>query len=625
MPEHILGFIRKEDNSGFRTLKSSKKNFEDVVLHGGTIPIISPLEFLEIPNSWTQNSYSKHLPDFLQVCLNENTILLTASEENESDLYSFTYVREKEPHMGRSGVLLKKTSDGFEPIVTWVNDLPFLIEIKGIGSPHGGFLGIHKRAQAGAISGFHIRVTGAMGAEGTSHEYREFEDMDATRKAFPEHNQFLTAGMIHFPLQVKAGELKMGQLIRLIPSTVRLSFTDNPAFDDLNTNQDDIFYHCSSKEVSLFLNSKVPRLHFNINKNNLAYVSEKNYVLTDQEEVEPCDTFYCTLDMQTMIYPAYFSDDIPHVGTHVLAGLSELDTKAKHILKDAKTAKEANDIALRDLIALPAFKQRLSKTYESIGIEDNYDYIKSQMPSSYFTTPLLEWAQDSLHPFVQKRKELVEFYDSFITENGLDIALECWNKTHHNEQRQNTFTETLQDIDPQLYAKWIFRASASDAQDFGKYVSLQTLESLFAEVPPREDKEPIKKRLQSLINMVTSCETIQRTNSLPSLPSQLLNPLDWFNKKEILRFTTEGYLYCYTPFLSVFLHNEKQILEGALYHKNKLSEKETLLAEHSLKLCLEKLTELKKTPEKIHDLVCQGKDAVIAYYKLPYISSSLQD
>lgn len=625
MSEHILGFIRKEDNSGFKTLMSSKKNFEDVILPGGTIPIISPLEFLEIPNAWTQNKYSEHLPDFLKVCLNENTILLTSNKESDSDLYSFTYVREVEPHMGRSGVLLKKTKEGFEPIVTWVNDLPFLIEVKGIGSPHGGFLGIHKRAQAGAISGFHIRVTGAMGADGASHEFREFEEMDATRQAFPEHNQFLTAGMIHFPLQVKAGELNMGQLIRLIPSTIRLSFTDNPVFDALNTNQDDIFYQTASKEVSLFLNSEVPRLHFNINKNNMAYVSEKNYILTDQEEVDPCDTFYCTLDMQTMIYPAYFLDDLKDVKPHVLAGLSELNIQTQNVVKNATNAMEANKSVIRDIIALPAFKQRISKRYDNIGIEDNLDYIKSQMPESYFNTPLLEWTTSVMSPAIKKRKQLVDFYDAFISEHGLETALECWNKKHTNETLQNTFTNTIQNIDPQLYAKWTFRATATDAEDFGKYVSLQTFESLFAEVPPEDDKEPLAKRVSSLTNMAETCKAIETNNTLPSIPSQLLNPLDWFNKKEILRFTTEGYIYCYTPFLAVFLTNEKQLLEGALHHKDKLSESEIIKAETSLELCLEKLKELEEHPEKIHALVRKGKEAVIAYYKLPYISSSLQD
>ena len=464
-----------------------------------------------------------------------------------------------------------------------------------------------------------------MGADGCSHEFREFEEMDKTRQNYPEHNQFLTAGMIHFPLQVKAGELNMGQLIRLIPSTVRLSFKENPVFDALNTDRDDIFYHTASKEVSLFLNSEVPRLHFNINKNNMAYVSENNYILTDQEEVDPCDTFYCTLDMQTMIYPAYFLDDLPDVKPHVLSGLSELDTNTKNIVKNAQDAMEANQAVIRDIIALPAFKQRISKTYDNIGIEDNLDYIKSQMPESYFETPLLEWAKDIMSPAIKKRKELVDFYNAFISEHGLETALECWNKKHHNETLQNSFTNTIQNIDPQLYAKWTFRATATDAEDFGKYVSLQTFESLFAEVPLEDDKEPLKKRVSSLEKMAATCKKIEGTNTLPSIPSKLLNPLDWFNKKEILRFTTEGYIYCYTPFLAVFLHNEKQLLEGALHHKEKLSESEINLASESLELCLQKLKELEESPEKIHDLVRQGKDAVIGYYKLPYISSSLQD
>lgn len=625
MEDHILGFIRKEDNSGFETLRSSKKSFEDVIIKGGTVPIISPVEFLEIPNAWTQNKYSDCLPEFLKVCLNENTILVTASEENDSDIYSFTYVREYEPEMARSGVLIKKTKEGFEPLIAWANGYPFLIEIKGIGSPHGGFRGIHKRAQSGSISGFHIRVTGAMGADGATHEFREFEEMDRTRQNFPEHNQFLTAGMIHFPIQAKSGEINMGQLIRLIPSTVRLSFVDNPVFDALQTNRDDIFYHTASKEVSLFLNSEVPRLHFNINKNNMAYISKDNYILTDQEEIDPCDTFYCTLDLKTMVYPAYFLDDIPNIKPHVMSGLKALNTSSRELIQDAKTATEANALLIRDKVALPAFKQRLKTNYDEIGIEDNLDFIHSKMPSTFFETNLLEWTSTTLHPFLEKRLELVKFYATFIGEHGHKTTLECWNQSHNNDAIQKEFTDTILKIDPKLHEKWIFRSAATDADDFGKYISLQSFDSLFIEVPKIDDKDPIEKRLSGLTNMLSTCETIMRTKTLPKVPHSLLDPLDWFSKMNTLRFETEGYLYCYIPFLAVFLENEKQILEGALYHQSKLSQQEQKIAKTSLALCLEKLTELKENPEKIHTLVKQGTEAVITYYKLPYISSSLQD
>ncbi len=155
---------------------------------------------------------SQNLPTELIAAIDSR--LTKATQVDGNDTYHLLfYGGSKE---GRTGVLMHNENGEMKPVIITIGDKEFVVEMKGCGGREGGFEEHQWRTER-------YIVTGAVEKEQAVTEFYRLQD-DQTEDA-PK-----AAGSITF----KRNGADQGYIVRLTPSTVRASYTNNECYPPID-------------------------------------------------------------------------------------------------------------------------------------------------------------------------------------------------------------------------------------------------------------------------------------------------------------------------------------------------------------------------------------------------------
>ena len=218
MNKNIIAYYR--NNKKIEPLYSESAEYFDQEIRKTYIAKHIPLELISDPEDapWILSNESNYISGELKLLLNKNTLFIT-SETEKSPYYIFMYVQKDDPKMSRTGILVKKKGDFFEPIIVTINNEEYLVDVKGCGCPEGGYPGVHFRVQAGTANGYHLRVTGGLSSEGAKTEIDNLILSQSGRENNEEFIQIRPLGYKTFFIEKERSSKKMALALRLVPST----------------------------------------------------------------------------------------------------------------------------------------------------------------------------------------------------------------------------------------------------------------------------------------------------------------------------------------------------------------------------------------------------------------------
>lgn len=590
MATTLIGFYRKDNR--ILSLYSDTPTFFDTTLNDTIIPTIVPLSLLNTTSRWTFVSEHLTLPTHLQNVLHSQSIFMTTTKES-SDYYILMYIPQKTPTMSRGGILLQKTETGYNPVIVLKHDIPYIIDIKGSGSPVGGFPDAHFRVQAGSLTGFHLRVTGGLAPEGARKEYQNLLNIEKTAEklSMPQHINAL--GIHQFDYQFSTSLHPFAQLLRLTPSSIRFSFKGNPVLDDLNSDDESIGIYAAGVEASKLLHHTPPLLHRNCSWNNLVYIGPNDYALTDYEEADHAHIAHCNLELINAFYPLYFNNKY-YQDTYFSIykkGLLHEKSPLKSLINhhNPTSIAELNKVVMSHIIHPYIFEKRQTTLIDTTFITDTLSYMKSFLPQSYYTTDLLTWADTKLRNYLNIKKALLTYYNSIRNDHGFSTLLALWETTHTNARLQSEFETHINRIEPHI-RKLIAHAKYYTQKEVGQYKSEFHLITLFYTVPQRE--EWLDHYLVSIDHVLTGLDSFIQTQTLV-LPSTFVTD-NIEERREHLFDNIISFVCPYIPFLMVHFDNEKNLLTSIRKTNN------TEKVNRSLEQIEERLAYCANQPGTIH-------------------------
>ncbi len=242
--------------------------------------IVGQADGLEIIQTKVSDDW-ENLPEELKAIIKGKKVLITSnrSENNGySVLMAVTPSSKYESSKGRSGVLLK---NGF-PIVIEINGKEFLVEIKGVGNPDGGFDITDQLLRGGAQR---------------EESEREWNSLEMKRKA---GKKFETGDTVRAlaDIDFRNKGLEQGYLIRLSPGSIRATYNDNVAFPFKKEKENvrKVVYSMGEQMGEFFSEEFVPASH----PENLIVVNDgESFIFTDYSDILPIHIFPTKLESTT--------------------------------------------------------------------------------------------------------------------------------------------------------------------------------------------------------------------------------------------------------------------------------------------------------------------------------------
>lgn len=402
MSKYLVGFFRNENK--IESIYSNQNTYYDYNLNETYIAKTVPLKCYTNSKKWELSSYASSLDSITKSLLEKNVVWMSSQQE-ESIFYALMYTQKDIPEMSRTGYLLIKLNNQLQPIIATIDNADYLIEIKGLGSPVGGFPNTHFRNQAGCFNKSHVRITGGLFEK---EAYNEFKYLKQKDDLFINNN----IGSFVKPLGVTTFhylDFDFGVLLRLVPSSLRASFMRHPEFDKiLYSRIDKGYFHMGQCQATL-LESNPPLKHQNLSLNNMVYVDKNAYDLTDWSEVQSLFSFPEMLDYILCIYPIlYFNYQLSLAELNYY--LKGLNSVFKHKHTPFKSFKDSLDTHNKVVHSLGAnyYKTAYENGVDFSGIKSNYLHLKDYFPDSYFSSSTKEWLEHQLLPSVKQRKEILK-------------------------------------------------------------------------------------------------------------------------------------------------------------------------------------------------------------------------
>ncbi|MDA1352975.1 MAG: hypothetical protein O3A01_00715 [bacterium] len=588
--KHIIGLYR--ENGKIVPLLGDSPHFQDMgIKREWYSATLIPLEIVQSANQWYLTDDKDYLPDDLKTIIAKNQFFCTTTEE-KSPYYALMYMPKADTvdrfqvAMARMGALMRKTDTGFEPMTLKVSGYEYVIEAKGVGSPVGGFPHTHFRNQAGTNNS-HLRVTGGMGLAGAEREFLNLCNMKAIEDQIPDGEDMRALGLMPFAIHTQNQRIDMALLLRLAPSTLRFSFYNNPAMTQHLGGSQSQFMIDAGKESSKYFSLPSPAQHRNNSWNNMVYVSENRYVLTDFEELTTLATGHCNLDLMECLYPPYLhTHPFRHMWTpQFISGLKAGVGCASKWAQDAPTT----DLCLynaymMEKVAPNVIKTRLNMTMNTDFIDENVTAIHYFAHSDYFSMPTLEWVERHGIPSMEKQRKVLQ---ELIAKNA-------------TLQHQNEVVDT-------------HKPASDQASEFGAYITAQKIENLL--LGEFKFSYEVYEREQMAARWIEEMKAAVATGKIP-IDTHYLT--EHQRLRINIKFFDFGLIaYPFLGVLSVYCNTETRFLEGAL-KSNEWDAATRKVLSDSLTKCQTLYEQLKTDPETIKAAFALGNKAVHDLIALPY-------
>ena len=461
--------------------------------------------------------------------------------------------------MSRTGVLLKKEGGTFVPIKAIIDEMEYLIELKGAGCPLGGFSKFHIRNQAGTYLKGHLRLTGGSHIEGIKNEYEKYQLLDQYPiKSLAYSTYFLIEG---------ASRLPLGMLLRMTPSNIRFSFCKNEAIHDVFHQKEDVFFRESGKLTSTLAGLPEPHIHRNNSLNNMVYIDEERWVLSDFEEVTPMNGEHCNLD--------FIEDGLPYLFLEYNDEAWERAFISGAASVDSDYSSDITMEAFRDQV----WKKLSINQYLNGGfyhgeksIQDNLKMMKSWILPGYFEMPLEEWVRGKLVPNLKEQLGVL---------NDLLKACETLGKEVFLTQLKNYESSLFSGIQ----TTWpdIYKGLTTVVPLFyGQYMKRVQQQTFF--LRGIDGKESIEKRKAQLTGCLFMVEKWSANDSIGELDQYICRSLEEF--ENMIMNSSVYHIYPFISWLSVYLNNIQR------YYQTVISEGDCSSVElNTLELAQQRLTD----------------------------------
>jgi hypothetical protein len=589
--------------------------------------VIVPLDVIPAEDPWEYSHAVNHVDPQLKSILESGSIFITnpdqLSHQNNSPNYGryfvLMHVPVDQPTMCRGGLLLRQTEGDLEPVHATIDGMDYAVEIKGCGSPVGGFPDDHFRLQAGSVSGFHIRVTGGQSLAGAEKEFLQLLRHNQTQERHGYSPELRILGVQGFSLMRGDFELELGQVLRLTPSNIRLSFYGNPAIDTLQSMDEILGAETMGRELALFTQHSHPCIHRNMSWNNLVYVGPHNYVITDFEELDDAYLGHSNLELIECIYPFYFNSERyrkPEFLRAFINGLCAIEGTHQDIITSVSlnSFDELNTLLLKQIYYLPMFRARVEHGMSAQLFDDLISYLHFFMPESYFKKESTPWTEDHFLPLMTIKQALLDLYIEWADTHSFETLHQCWDG-HAPEGIQRQFEDAIEDIEPGIRTL-IAAAKTYTDTEVGSYTSEYRFVTLFYEVP--DTAEELQFRIHAVDQAINQAESFLESQLLP-IPEEFITDTV-LDRREIIFSSAAAYIYPFLPHLMVFFHNEYQLLKGVIGHETELTDEEFERARASLNWITEKQTLLQSQPEHFHAKLREGKQCFLDFIRPPYLN-----
>ena len=379
---YVLGYYF-EENKLVEVVNQSPE-FYDSSKGGGSIARIVPLQLSSTDSDWLTLSNLYDIPDNLNQVILSGQLLMTNPQYvgKFNEFAVLMHIQQSNQEMARGGVLLQRSSNefGWEPVLINFRQKSFLIELKGVGSPNGGFRSYHERTQAGTTK-THARLTGGLFRDSMENEFKNLITVQSSYESgLPGILPFACIG---FNYMADGNQLELGMLMRLTRSNIRYSYD---TFGSFSVNRDskrlyDIFSNQNKQMLSIGLR------HQNLTANNLVYYNNETFVVTDYEEM-------------TSIYQSPTSLDFSSDSEPLFLKIFPYRSLYSH-LYNTKSAANYFDYSL-------AMNEVQSGFKSSHGILKDYYYsTKNYLLPNYFDLSITDWVNTRLKPSLQLQKEIL--------------------------------------------------------------------------------------------------------------------------------------------------------------------------------------------------------------------------
>ncbi|MEC8677304.1 MAG: hypothetical protein VXX85_00450, partial [Candidatus Margulisiibacteriota bacterium] len=360
-------------------------------------------------SDWLSLSNLYDIPAHLNQILTSGQLFMTTGSDSiqSSEFAVLMHVQESNQDMARGGVLLQRASNefGWEPVLVNFRQQSFLIELKGVGSPIGGYRSYHERTQAGTTK-THTRLTGGLLRDSMENEFKNLMSVQSSYDfSLPG---ILPLACIGFDYMADGIQLELGMLMRLTRSNIRYSYDTFGSFS-VNRTPKALYTSFSNQNKHLL---SIGLRHQNLTANNLVYYDSETYVVTDYEEL-------------TSIYQSPTSLDFSSDSEPLFLKIFPYRTFYGH-LYNTKSSAHFFDDAL-------AMNEVKSGFKSSHGIlKDYYHSTKNFLLPDYFDLSTCDWVDTRLKPSLKLQKEILtkwllnsnkksfnEFFKPYVSQLGV--------------------------------------------------------------------------------------------------------------------------------------------------------------------------------------------------------------
>lgn len=329
------------------------------------------------------------LPSFLKDAFQDGKVFVTA-KANESTEFSvlMAVAPNQDGSEGRTGILLHQG----EPVTVRKGGKEFLVEIKGVGVPEGGFDYNYKSTRG--------TIRGGIEASSAFYEFKMNKLDQQTNPEAAENNTVLVVGSVSF--EGESG--RQASLIRLTPGSIRATFRDNPDLEKEIGESSDLARWFGLTWGSFIARGLIPLSHM---ENLVAIEGGKRFVMTDYGDIAPIGIF--PLDKRSEDRAARDSiaalAEMPGYNHEkhfpkFLAGFVEalqkngtVKEKTINEIKRAKSTAEVGKIFWDQFLVLEHFRQKSSLGWIPLWFKD-IDVKSPDLKPSYFSEDLVRILKD---------------------------------------------------------------------------------------------------------------------------------------------------------------------------------------------------------------------------------------
>ena len=149
---------------------------------------------------------------------------------------------------------------------------------------------------------------GGLSKEEGLHEFNTLVKKDTLFLTHNLESEIKPLGVLHF----NSYNYDFSLLLRLVPSSIRASFTQHPSFNQLMPQRKKTAYFHMGKRVACLLQDQPPLHHQNLALNNMVFVDQDTYDLTDWSETSTLFEEYSALDYPRCLFPVtYLAKQLP--------------------------------------------------------------------------------------------------------------------------------------------------------------------------------------------------------------------------------------------------------------------------------------------------------------------------